>query len=130
MKHETARIICWVNDYADTAFKNLRYSLSDAVAFSVAFAARGFGVGLLEDVTNGHGGNRAFLLDVCRTDVFAGVENRDMETRDMAFVSFPDAKKHVGTCCVLRSCDRFWPAMGVAVPCNKSERSLVLYSRQ
>ena len=165
-----------VNDYDDEAFKDLRYSLSDAVALSGAFAARGFevevlsnpkadavlgavermaaGLGpgdvflfffaghgftapdgshllicssdrlaylrhnragipvdLLEDVTNGHGCNRAFLLDACRTDVFAGVENRGVETRDLAFVSIPDAKKHAGTCCVLRSCDRFCPAM-------------------
>ena len=165
-----------VNDYADEAFKNLRYSLSDAVALSGAFAARGFdvevlsnpkteavlgaverkaaGLGpgdvflfffaghgftapdgshllicssdrlaylrhnragipvdLLEDITNGRGCNRAFLLDACRTDVFAGVENRGVETRDLAFVTLPDAKVHAGTCCVLRSCDRFCPAM-------------------
>ena len=165
-----------VNDYADTAFKNLRYSLSDAVALSGAFAARGFdvevlsnpkadsvlgaverkaaGLGpgdvflfffaghgftapdgshllicsndrlaylrhnragipvdLLEEITNGRGCNRAFLLDACRTDVFAGVESRGAETRDLALVSLPDAKVHAGTCCVLRSCDRFCPAM-------------------
>ena len=165
-----------VNDYADTTFKNLRYSLSDAVALSGAFAARGFdvevlsnpkadavlgaverkssGLGpgdvflfffagngftapdgshllicsndrlaylrhnragipvdLLEEITNGRGCNRAFLLDACRTDVFAGVENRGAETRDLALVSLPDAKVHAGTCCVLRSCDRFCPAM-------------------
>ncbi len=165
-----------INDYADNAFKNLRYSLSDAVALSGAFAARGFevevlsnpkadavlgaverkssGLGpgdvflfffaghgftapdgshllicandrlaylrhnragipvdLLEELTNGRGCNRAFLLDACRTDVFAGVENRGAETRDLALVSLPDAKVHAGTCCVLRSCDRFCPAM-------------------
>ena len=165
-----------VNDYADNAFKKLRYSLSDAVALSGAFAARGFdvevlsnpkadavlaaverkasGLGpgdvflfffaghgftapdgshllicandrraylrhnragipvdLLEEITNGCGCNRAFLLDACRTDVFAGVENRGAETRDLALVSLPDAKVHAGTCCVLRSCDRFCPAM-------------------
>ena len=165
-----------VNDYVDTAFKNLRYSLSDAVALSGAFAARGFdveilsnpktevvlgaverkaaGLGpgdvfifffaghgftapdgshllicandrlaylrhnragipvdLLEEVTNGCGCNRAFLLDACRTDVFAGVENRGAETRDLANISLPDAKAFSGTCCVLRSCDRFCPAM-------------------
>ena len=165
-----------VNDYADNAFKNLRYSLSDAVALSGAFAARGFdvevlsnpkaetvlgaverkmsGLGpgdvflfffaghgftapdgshllicandrlaylrhnragipvdLLEEITNGCGCNRAFLLDACRTDVFAGVENRGAETRDLALVSLPDANVHAGTCCVLRSCDRFCPAM-------------------
>ena len=165
-----------VNDYADEAFKNLRYSLSDAVALSGAFAARSFdvevlsnpkaetvldaverkaaGLGLgdvflfffaghgftapdgshllicandrlaylrhnragipvdlLEEITNGRGCNRAFLLDACRTDVFAGVENRGAETRDLALVSLPDAKVHGGTCCVLRSCDRFCPAM-------------------
>ena len=165
-----------VNDYVDAAFKNLRYSLSDAVALSGAFAVRGFdvevlsnpkaeavlgaverkstGLGpgdvflfffaghgftapdgshllicaddklaylrhnragipveLLEDVTNGRGCNRAFLLDACRTDVFAGMEKRGAETRDLAPVSLPDAKVHAGTCCVLRSCDRFCPAM-------------------
>ena len=165
-----------VNDYIDTAFKKLRYSLSDAVGLSGAFAARGFdvevlsnpkadavlaaverkasGLGpgdvflfffaghgftapdgshllicandrlaylrhnragipvdLLEALTNGRGCNRAFLLDACRTDVFAGVENRGAETRDLALVSLPDAKVHAGTCCVLRSCDRFCPAM-------------------
>ncbi len=165
-----------INDYADAAFKNLRYSLSDAVALSGAFAARGFdvevlsnpkaetvlgaverkaaGLGpgdvflfffaghgftspdgshllicsndrlaylrhnragipvdLLEEITNGRGCNRAFLLDACRTDVFAGVESRGAETRDLALVSLPDAKVHAGTCCVLRSCDRFCPAM-------------------
>ncbi len=166
-----------INDYADNAFKNLRYSVSDAAALSGAFAARGFdttvltnpkadeildsveqkvaGLGpgdvflfffaghgftaaqdgshllicandrlaylrhnragipvdLLEEVTNGRGFHRAFLLDACRTDVFAGVENRGAETRDLALVSLPDAKANAGTCCVLRSCDRFCPAM-------------------
>ena len=38
-----------VNDYADNAFKNLRYSLSDAVALSGAFAARGFDVEVLSN---------------------------------------------------------------------------------
>ncbi len=164
-----------INDYADKAFKNLRYSLSDALALSVAFGRKGFetdilsnpkseeilnaverataGLGpgdvflfffaghgytadgshllicaddklsllrynragipveLLEEVTNGRGFHRAFLLDACRTDVFAGVDSRGAETRDLALVSLPDAKANAGTCCVLRSCDRFCPAM-------------------
>ena len=165
-----------VNNYKDKAFKDLRYSLSDAVALSGTFAARGFDVeilsnptteavlnaaerkssdlcagdvflfffaghgftapdgshllicsndslsflrhnragipvDLLEEITNGRGFNRAFLLDACRTDVFAGAENRGAETRDLARVSLPDATVHAGTCCVLRSCDRFCPAM-------------------
>lgn len=165
-----------VDQYAEDAFKNLRYSVSDAAALAGAFTAHGFdatvltnpsaeallkaverrssGLGpgdvflfffaghgftapdgshllicsedklsflrhnragvpvdLLEDLTNGGGFHRAFLLDACRTDVFAGMGSRGSETRDLALVALPDAAAHPGTCCVLRSCDRFCPAL-------------------
>ena len=71
----------------------------------------GVPVDLLEDLTNEGGFHRAFLLDACRTDVFAGAEARGAATRDLALVALPDAAEHPGTCCVLRSCDRFCPAL-------------------
>ena len=72
----------------------------------------GVPVDLLEELTNGKGFHRAFLLDACRTDVFSGMEDRGgTETRDLGLVAMPDAGKYPGTCCVLRSCDRFCPAL-------------------
>ena len=165
-----------VDQYADDAFKDLRYSVADAAALAGAFSRYGFetsvltnpksdalldaierrtaGLGpgdvflfffaghgftapdgghllicsgdrlsflrhnragvpvdLLEEMTNGAGFHRAFLLDACRTDVFAGTGSRGAETRDLALVSLPDAKTFSGTCSVLRSCDRFCPAL-------------------
>ncbi len=66
---------------------------------------------MLEELTNGRGFHRAFLLDACRTDVFAGVELRGAETRDLALVTLPDVRENPGTCSVLRSCDKFCPAL-------------------
>ncbi|MBR4190636.1 MAG: caspase family protein [Kiritimatiellae bacterium] len=72
----------------------------------------GVPVDLLGDLTNGKGFHRAFLLDACRTDVFSGVEGRGAAgTRDLGLVAMPDAGKYPGTCCVVRSCDRFCPAL-------------------
>ena len=165
-----------VDQYADSSFRNLRYSVADAASLAGTFARYGFDasvltnprsdelidaverrtaglvsgdvflfffaghgytaengghllicsddrlaflrhnragvpVDLLEEVTNRGGFHRAFLLDACRTDVFAGAEVRGAETRDMAMVALPDARENPGTCCVLRSCDRFCPAL-------------------
>ncbi len=71
----------------------------------------GIPVELLEDRTNGKGFHRAFLLDACRTDIFSGMAERGGETRNLALISMPDAKENPGTCSVLRSCDRFCPAL-------------------
>ena len=71
----------------------------------------GIPVDLLEELTNGRGFHRAFLLDACRTDVLAGVESRGAETRDLGLVTLPDARENPGTCSVLRSCDKFCPAL-------------------
>ncbi len=71
----------------------------------------GIPVDLLEELTNGRGFHRAFLLDACRTDVFSGVESRGAETRDLGLVTLPDARENPGTCSVLRSCDKFCPAL-------------------
>ena len=49
MKRKRHALFVGVNDYADEAFRNLRYSLSDAVALSGAFAARGFEVEVLSN---------------------------------------------------------------------------------
>ena len=71
----------------------------------------GVRVNTLEALTSDGGFNRAFLLDSCRTDCFAGIEGRGNDTRDLDFVAVPECTGDSGSFFLLRSCDKFRPSM-------------------
>ena len=72
----------------------------------------GVKVDALEDLTSDGGFHRAFLLDSCRTDCFAGIEGRGSgTTRDLDFVAVPEYTKESGSYFLLRSCDKFRPSL-------------------
>lgn len=74
--------------------------------------AAGVKVDALEELTSDHGFHRAFLLDSCRTDCFAGIEGRGSgTTRDLDFVAVPEYTKESGSYFLLRSCDKFRPSL-------------------
>jgi hypothetical protein len=74
----------------------------------------GVRIDALEYLTDKGGFHRAFLLDSCRTDSFAGVEARGGETRDLDLVAMPEALPDSGTFFLLRSCDKFRPSLEIA----------------
>lgn len=72
----------------------------------------GVKVDALEALTDGGGFHRAFLLDSCRTDCFAGREGRGNGiTRDLDFVTMPECTEESGSYFLLRSCDKFRPSL-------------------
>ena len=74
--------------------------------------AAGVRVDALEALTDGGGFHRAFLLDSCRTDCFAGMEGRGNGiTRDLDFVTMPECTEESGSYFLLRSCDKFRPSL-------------------
>lgn len=74
--------------------------------------AAGVRVDALEALTEGGGFHRAFLLDSCRTDCFAGMEGRGGGvTRDLDFVAVPECTEESGSYFLLRSCDKFRPSL-------------------
>lgn len=74
--------------------------------------AAGVKVDALEELTSDRGFHRAFLLDSCRTDCFAGIEGRGSgTTRDLDFVAMPECTKESGSYFLLRSCDKFRPSL-------------------
>ena len=74
--------------------------------------AAGTRVDAIEALTADGGFHRAFLLDSCRTDCFAAVECRGGgTTRDLDLVSMPECTNESGSFYLLRSCDKFRPAL-------------------
>ena len=71
----------------------------------------GVRVNALEALTEGGGFHRAFLLDSCRTDCFAGMEGRGDVTRDLDIVAVPECTEESGSYFLLRSCDKFRPSL-------------------
>ena len=72
----------------------------------------GVKVNALEALTDDGGFHRAFLLDSCRTDCFAGMAGRGGgATRDLDFVAIPECTQASGSFFLLRSCDKFCPSL-------------------
>ena len=63
-------------------------------------------------MTGDGGFHRAFLLDSCRTDCFAGMDGRGGGvTRDLDFVAVPECTEESSSYFLLRSCDKFRPSL-------------------
>ena len=74
--------------------------------------AAGVRVDALQELTDGGGFHRAFLLDSCRTDCFSGIESRGGSvTRDLDVVTVPECTEESGSYFLLRSCDKFRPSL-------------------
>ena len=72
----------------------------------------GIRVDALEELTADGGFHRAFLLDSCRTDCFAGAAARGAAgTRDLDIIAMPAASAGAGSFFLLRSCDKFRPSL-------------------
>ncbi len=76
-------------------------------------SSAGVRVDALELLTDGGGFHRTFLLDSCRTDCFADEDGRGEETRDLDFIAMPENSNETGTFFLLRSCDKFRPAIEI-----------------
>jgi len=83
----------------------------DSIQVLLRVNGSGVKVNALEALTDKGGFHRAFLLDSCRTDCFAGVEGRGGITRDLDFVAMPKCTQESGSFFLLRSCDKFCPSL-------------------
>ena len=83
----------------------------DSIQVLLRVNGSGVKVDALEALTDKGGFHRAFLLDSCRTDCFAGVEGRGGITRDLDFVAMPKCTQESGSFFLLRSCDKFCPSL-------------------